>query len=118
MIDQQQARALAEEWLAAHPVTSSAGPIELCILDAATIAVEFGSVFFYTSKLHMETGDFSHALAGNAPLIVDKDAGTVHETGTAHPIEHYMNQYRGLDASRLRDYRRIGEGRIAAIWPD
>ncbi len=99
MIDQQKARALAEEWLVAHPATSSAGPIELCLLDAETIEAEFGWVFFYTSKLYMETGDFSHALAGNAPLIVDRDAGTVHVTGTAHPIEHYMNQYRGLNAS-------------------
>lgn len=113
MVDQQQARALAEEWFAAHPATTSAGPIEMCLLDTETIEAEFGWVFFFTSKLNMETGDFSHALAGNAPLIVDRDAGTVHVTGTAHPIEHYMNQYRGLSASMTLIRARLEAGLTA-----
>ena len=29
-------------------------------------------------------------LAGNAPFIIDKDTGEVHDLGTAYPIEKYL----------------------------
>ena len=41
----------------------------------------------------LETGNFSNQLAGNTPLIVDRSNGALHVTGTAHPIEHYIQQY-------------------------
>jgi hypothetical protein len=46
------------------------------------------------SKLFRDTGDFKHAIAGNAPVIVDRRDGSLHPTGTAHPIEHYVEQFR------------------------
>lgn len=102
MLDQQEARELAEQWLAAHPVASGEGLVELCLLTEATIKAEFGWVFSYTTKLHIETGEFSDALVGNAPLIVDKQDGKVHATGTAHALEHYIEQYRSLKAAASR----------------
>ncbi len=50
--------------------------LELCILDGRTRELDFGWLFFYTSKLFRETGDFQYALAGNGPSIVDRRDST------------------------------------------
>jgi hypothetical protein len=63
---------------------------ELVMLDSNTLEREFGWVFFYNSKLYVETGDISHALAGNAPIVVTSIDGRIHVTGTARPLEHYL----------------------------
>ena len=55
---------------------------------------DFGWVYFYDSSAHLETGSISEALTGNAPLIVDKIDGKLYVTGTAHPIEHYLEEFR------------------------
>ena len=53
----------------------------------------FGWVFFYESKEYIDTGYLSSMLAGNAPFIVDNQAGEVHTLGTAHPAEFYIQEY-------------------------
>jgi hypothetical protein len=55
---------------------------------------DFGWVYCYNTQAFLETGDFSHALAGNAPLIVDKIDGGLYVTGTARPLEYYIAQFR------------------------
>lgn len=55
---------------------------------------DFGWLYFYDSSAHVETGKPADALLGNAPLIVDKVDGKLYVTGTAHPIEHYLQEYR------------------------
>jgi len=55
---------------------------------------DFGWLYFYDSSRHVESGDVRYALVGNAPLIVDKNDGKLYITGTAHPIEHYLDEYR------------------------
>ncbi|MEO8064176.1 MAG: YrhB domain-containing protein [Pseudomonadota bacterium] len=55
---------------------------------------DFGWVYFYDSASHIESGKASDALVGNAPLIVDKLDGKLYIAGTAHPIEHYLQEYR------------------------
>ena len=62
----------------------------------------FGWVFFYNSKRYLETGEFSAALAGNAPIIVDRHDGRLYETGTAHPLEYYLEQHKNGNGSLLR----------------
>jgi hypothetical protein len=42
---------------------------------------DFGWVYFYDSSAHIETGQPSDALVGNAPLIVDKSDGKLYVTG-------------------------------------
>ena len=54
----------------------------------------FGWVFFYDSKEFLETGDFSMALAGNAPILIDKMTGELTVTGTAYSIEYYIEHYK------------------------
>lgn len=55
---------------------------------------DFGWVYFYDGAAHAQSGDPRDAVAGNAPLIVDKADGKLYVTGTAHPIEHYLDEYR------------------------
>jgi hypothetical protein len=55
---------------------------------------DFGWLYFYDSSGHVKTGRASDALVGNAPLIVDRIDGKLYVTGTAHPIEHYLQEYR------------------------
>lgn len=55
---------------------------------------DFGWVYSYDLAEHVETGNFLHALAGNAPAIVDRTTGKLHSSGTAHPIEHYVAEFR------------------------
>jgi hypothetical protein len=63
---------------------------ELIVVEPATIERPWGWAFFYTSRLWRETGDLRHAIAGNAPLLIERQTGKLHVTGTAHPIEHYI----------------------------
>lgn len=70
-------------------------PEEYCpvVIDDWTIEKEFGWVFFYQSKKYIDTNDFQYMLLGNAPYIVNRFDGTVHETGTANEIEYYIDKY-------------------------
>jgi Immunity protein 35 len=66
---------------------------ELVLLDNQTMEKNFGWVFFYDSKVHAETGDFRYSLAGNAPVVVTRADGVIHETGTARPVEQYIERF-------------------------
>jgi hypothetical protein len=76
-----------EEWN-----QGNSGPEAFVILDECTIERSWGWVFFYTSKGWC-AGDANYAIAGNAPLIVGRFTGAMHSTGTARPIEHYIENY-------------------------
>lgn len=52
-----------------------------------------GWFFCFQSREYLETGDDSALLAGNAPFVVDKDSGEIHELGTAYPLEKYLHDY-------------------------
>jgi hypothetical protein len=69
-------------------------PYELVVLDEYTRDEDFGWVFIYNTRRYAETRDRSWALGGNAPLIVDRVTGELHVTGTAHPLQHYIDDYR------------------------
>lgn len=66
---------------------------ELAVIDDATIARDYCWVFFYNSKKYLEKRNFSDMIVGNAPILIDKRDGTLHETGTAYPIEHYIRNF-------------------------
>jgi|SRR5688572_9729382 hypothetical protein len=71
---------------------------ELALMEDRTRDEDFGWVFFYNTKRFLESGDMQWALGGNAPLIVDRRTGELHVTGTAHPIEHYIEEFRRLQS--------------------
>jgi hypothetical protein len=55
---------------------------------------DFGWLYFYDSSLHAASGEADDAVVGNAPLIVDRVDGKLYITGTARPVEHYLQEYR------------------------
>lgn len=67
---------------------------EVVLDERLTREEDFGWIFFYNSKEFFETGDSNFALAGNSPLIVDKETGQIHKTGTAQPLEFYIEAFR------------------------
>jgi len=67
--------------------------IPLRLLKDQTIERSFGWAFFYGAAIPPGSGDADAILAGNAPVIVDKRDGSLHVTGTAYPIEQYLDSY-------------------------
>ncbi|WP_246504550.1 YrhB domain-containing protein [Bradyrhizobium agreste] len=49
--------------------------------------------FFYQSIEFLDNGVASARLAGNAPIIVDRNTSELRVTGTAKPLEHYLEHY-------------------------
>ena len=86
-MDKETARAIAAE----HIGRQTPEGVTLIVIDSETQEHDFGWVFFYDSKEYAETGDFLHAIAGNAPVVVLRD-GTVRETGTARPLADYLSE--------------------------
>lgn len=64
------------------------------IVDDSTLDADWCWVFFWDSKRALETGSFADAIVGNAPVAVDKESGEVHVTGTAMPVQRYLEQIR------------------------
>jgi hypothetical protein len=63
-----------------------------------------GWVYFYDSAIHDETRSENHALAGNAPILVDRFDGSLHVTGSARPIEEYIERYVARDPCNERSW--------------
>ena len=82
-VDRAVATKIAEENIAKF----SNDELELGLFSEQTIEREFGWVFFDGPR------DPSVQIAGNAPFIVDRRDGSVHVTGTAYPIENYLQSY-------------------------
>jgi hypothetical protein len=91
MIPFHQAKQIIQSHLAS--ISRDLEPDAAVIVESATIERAFGWVFFYQSREYLKSGSIRHALAGNAPLIVDRLTGDIVATGTTHPIEHYLAEY-------------------------
>jgi hypothetical protein len=91
MITRDEARALAMNAIVKTWHDAGDEPV---IIDASTREEEFGWVFLWDSKLHQTTKDFRHALGGNAPVVVEKESGSVCFLGTARSVEHQIAEYR------------------------
>lgn len=72
---------------------SKRGNCSLALMLKETLEFEFGWVFFYQSKEYIETGDIMEMVGGNAPLIINKNNGELTVTGTAYPVEYYIEEY-------------------------
>ena len=86
----EQAFQVAKEYVDSE---SAQAGLELAILEDRTLDKPFGWVFFYDTVEFIRTGDDMARAVGNAPLIVDRESGEVHSTGTARPVEYYISLY-------------------------
>ena len=100
MIDKEEARDLAMEKILADWNVENDEPV---ILDKYTIEKDFGWVFFYSSRKYQETRIISYALAGNAPIIVNKFDSSLYLTGTAQETEYYINKYEAILKNQKSD---------------
>jgi hypothetical protein len=91
MIDQAQAREIAQKWL---DTNCRIEDDRFLIRDEFTKEHSFGWVFCYHCERWLQTRDFKYEIAGNVPLIVDRTDGSVHVTGTARRLEHYISEYK------------------------
>jgi len=66
---------------------------EIIIIDEATIEKPWGWIFFYDSRKWRETKDITYAIAGNAPLLIERESGQIHTTGTGKRIEYYIENF-------------------------
>ncbi len=57
---------------------------EYLVVDDDTIEREWGWVFFYQSRLWIETGESRYKGPDPGPLIVNRHAGTLHRTRGGH----------------------------------
>lgn len=105
MITAHDATEKVREWLvrtehamnsfgSALPGYSEKEHLHLIIVESGTEEHDFGWVFYWTSREYFETGDIRYALGGNAPLIVDREDGSLHVTGTARQTSEYVDEYR------------------------
>ncbi len=89
MFTRTDALKAVEEYLNSDPQHDS----DLLVLEALTQEYDFGYVFFYDSERHVETQISEYAIGGNAPIIFEKTTGQMLVTGTANPIESYIEAY-------------------------
>ena len=109
MVNRQHADQLVAAWLDGHEIATFdfESPLPLHedrhLQKLVVVKVDehdFGWLYFYDSSRHLESGDVRDALVGNAPLIVDRADGKLYVTGTAHPIDHYVEEYRRGNRTR------------------
>ncbi|WP_315729101.1 YrhB domain-containing protein [Bradyrhizobium sp. SZCCHNS2015] len=86
-MDFEQATAIATAW-----VDIVCGG-EARIVQPSTVTKPYGWIFFYESKDFLDNGIELARLAGNAPIIVNRNTNELRVTGTAMPLEHYLKQY-------------------------
>jgi hypothetical protein len=87
-----EAEHLMSAFGSARPECKDNSPLRLVV--AAVTEYDFGWLFAYNTKEYLETGEIGFALAGNSPIIVDRTDGHLYETGSAHPVQYYLDQYK------------------------
>ena len=90
MVDLETARNIAADFLQKQNSNST---IELELIENPILSGDYGWVFGYNSAEYLRTKSLSSALAGNAPILVEKETGNVVTTGTARPLESYIDSY-------------------------
>jgi hypothetical protein len=66
---------------------------ELVIRDEATIEKSYGWIFFYNSRLYLQTENISHFVAGNGPIVVERGSGNLVRLPSAYPAKESIAEY-------------------------
>jgi hypothetical protein len=94
MVNRQLATEIAQGEL--RRMESEARPVLELVLSCEPLERSWGWVFFYNSRLALESGNPLDGLGGNAPVFVQRTDGSIWPgSGTAHPVEHYIDQLEG-----------------------
>lgn len=89
MLSDVDCRSLAEQCLAR--IAQQCG--EELVLIAGSFETPATVAYTYQTSEFVATGDFTHALAGNGPILVSKVTGAVEVAGAALPVEHYIRAF-------------------------
>lgn len=92
MLSYEDARLIAVQYIAVKEADATYG-IELVLDESHVADVGYGWVFYYNSDQYLRTGNISYALAGNAPFLVRKDNGVVHEFWSGESLETQLREY-------------------------
>ena len=92
MITREQARLSVASVVCVRPEWLPSDD-QIILVDEATIERPWGWVFFHSSKKWIETQDIHYAMAGNAPILVERASGRLLTLGTAKPVERYIEAY-------------------------
>jgi hypothetical protein len=68
-------------------------------MQAHTLVLPIGWVFFHQAKRFVEQSDLQYCLVGNSPFLIEL-SGVITQLGTASPVEHSLRQ---LARTRLRE---------------
>jgi hypothetical protein len=90
MIDYEQAKALAMDFLTRMP---GAYRNEMVIIDGRTEEKYYGWIIAYQSRLFIETGEKAHM------LIVERASGKITPLRTGRPITEQITEY---EENRMR----------------
>lgn len=94
MLSEVDCRSLAERRLAW--IAQQCG--EDLVLMARPVDTLATLAYTYQTSDFVATGDFTHALAGNGPILVSKLTGAVEVAGTALPVEDYIREFEAKNA--------------------
>jgi hypothetical protein len=104
VISFEEARQRVSRYLG-RPDPYQAEPIELVIVE--TMERPWGWVFFYDSEAHVRSGAFDDMIAGNGPILVERESGRLFLTGTAESTEHYITLF---EQGKLEDLGLVDPG--------
>jgi hypothetical protein len=90
MLTFEQAKKIVSDRLAN---SNFSGDDSLIILDQFTIEKPYAWIFCYTSRLYHETKETQYAIAGNSPIIVDKQTGKQTQYGSSYSLEKIIELY-------------------------
>jgi len=90
MLSKQAAIEIIEAKLKSMESESSGAII---IVDEHTIEDERYFIFFYDSKKYIETDDYSSALLGNIPILIDRITSEMYYTGATEEMGYYISQF-------------------------
>ncbi|WP_051891001.1 YrhB domain-containing protein [Chryseobacterium sp. JM1] len=90
MLTENEILEIAKKYIA---LIEKESKIEIVLIDKKIAKKSYGTIFFYTSKKWLETGDDRYAIAGNAPFLIESETGNIIEFGTAHMPNYYIEEY-------------------------
>ncbi len=94
MLSDMDCRSLAEQCLA-RIAQQCGDDLVLMPRPFETLAT---LAYTYQTSDFVATGDFTHALAGNGPILVSKLTGAVEVAGTRLPVEDYVRKFEAKNA--------------------